>query len=111
MYDFYGIPLPEEKENESDDEKRIKYDETMDPARNRYETIMNQPHRSNEVLIEDEFGRVQWVKQGSEEYRQFMERNRPKQDTRETYSGFHREESSGHAKMSRNDLGVCLFML
>ena len=104
MYDFYGMPLPEEQEDASDEEKRIKYDETMNPARSRYETIMNQPHQSNEVLIEDEFGRVQWVKQGSEDYRRYLERSRPKTEVREPYAGFHREEDSSRAKMSRSDL-------
>ena len=111
MYDFYGMPMPEEQDDEDAEdaeEKRIKYDETMNPARSRYETIMNQPHQSNEVLIEDEFGRVQWVKQGSEDHRRYMERSRPKTETRDPYAGFHREEDSSHAKMSRSGQETCL---
>lgn len=58
MFDFYDVPMVKE-----DVETKPVVD--LDGVRDRYVEMMNSPHKPDEVLIEDEFGRLRWVKQGS----------------------------------------------
>lgn len=56
MYEFYGVELSDKEEDEND---------PMNLVKDRYLEMLKQPHKEDEVLIEDEFGRVRWVKHGS----------------------------------------------
>lgn len=67
MYDFYGLELPD---NEKPQEGSV--DDPMSLVRDRYIDMLNEPHKDNEELIEDEFGRLRWVKRGSDEYMNYI---------------------------------------
>ena len=58
MFEFYDIPMRTED---------VKKEEPplVDGVRDRYYEMLNSPHKPDEVLIEDEFGRLRWVKHGS----------------------------------------------
>lgn len=58
MFDFYDVPMGKE-------DVETKPTVGLDGVRDRYVEMMNNPHKPDEVLIEDEFGRLRWVKQGS----------------------------------------------
>ena len=65
MYDFYGTELFDEHEEK---EPIL----PMDLAKDRYKEMMNAPHKDDEVLIEDEFGRLRWVKRGSDDHMSYI---------------------------------------
>ena len=67
MYDFYGLELPD---NEKPQEGSV--DDPMSLVRDRYVDMLNEPHKDNEELIEDEFGRLRWVRRGSDEYMNYI---------------------------------------
>ena len=67
MYDFYGLELPE---TEKTVEESI--DDPLSLARDRYVEMLNEPHKKDEELIEDEFGRLRWVKRGSDDYMNYI---------------------------------------
>lgn len=66
MYDFYQEELPEANEKQSDAVN------PMDLAKDRYREMLEAPHKDNEVLIEDEFGRLRWVPRGSDDHMSFI---------------------------------------
>lgn len=66
MYDFYGTELPDEHEEKKESVL------PMDLAKDRYKEMMNAPHKDDEVLIEDEFGRLRWVKRGSDDHMSYI---------------------------------------
>lgn len=66
MYDFYQEELPESNQKPNDPVN------PMDLAKDRYKEMMDAPHKDNEVLIEDEFGRLRWVPRGSDDHMNFI---------------------------------------
>lgn len=70
MYAFYGVDLPDQQVEETEDA-----DDPMNLAKDRYVEMMKQPHKEDEVLIEDEFGRLRWVKRGSDDHMNHMGSN------------------------------------
>ena len=58
MFEFYDIPMRTEDVKKEDPP-------LIDGVRDRYYEMLNSPHKPDEVLIEDEFGRLRWVKHGS----------------------------------------------
>lgn len=65
MYDFYGVEMSDEEIEEEDKEDENKEEED---EREKYLEMMKVPHKDDELLIEDEFGRIRWVKHGSDEH-------------------------------------------
>ena len=65
MYDFYGVEMSDEEIEEEDKKDKIKEEED---EREKYLEMMKIPHKDDELLIEDEFGRIRWVKHGSDEH-------------------------------------------
>ena len=64
MYDFYGVEMSDEEIEEEDKKDKIKEED----EREKYLEMMKIPHKDDELLIEDEFGRIRWVKHGSDEH-------------------------------------------
>lgn len=67
MYDFYGVELPDD-EKETNKEEQVNEDVLKEYAKNRYLEMLKIPHKDDDILIEDEFGRIRWVKQGSDDH-------------------------------------------
>lgn len=70
MYEFYGVELPDQK-----DEEEVNENDPMNLVKDRYVEMLKQPHKEDEVLIEDEFGRIRWVKHGSDDHMTYMGSN------------------------------------
>lgn len=66
MYDFYGVSMPEDEKDNSEEETDP--NDPMNLVKDRYIEMLKQPHKEDEVLIEDEFGRIRWVKHGSDDH-------------------------------------------
>lgn len=65
MYDYYEVPLPEE---ETPRDSSAPSGMSKEMMQEQYKAFLDLPHKPDDVLIEDEFGRMVWVARGSTEH-------------------------------------------
>lgn len=65
MYDYYEIPMAAE---ETAPKEQLSSGITDEIIQERYKSFLQVPHNPDDVLIEDEFGRIRWVARGSTEH-------------------------------------------
>ena len=65
MYDYYEIPMAAEETAPKEQPSSGVTDEIIIE---RYKSFLQVPHKPDDVLIEDEFGRIRWVARGSTEH-------------------------------------------
>ena len=65
MYDYYDIPMAAEETAPKEPTSSGAMSEII---QERYKSFLQAPHNPDDVLIEDEFGRIRWVARGSTDH-------------------------------------------